>query len=174
MHILSKANTHRMVELWTEQHLAWRHVIWMGELNLERTHQRVKQSIKKSNGKEEQILAVNALRFNDWQGRLRSIVIEGVGGPRIHMREGLALLTGRGNSQLATAVIPEGIRTRIKKLLHNDGLAMGEIKLQGQLIYGKHSFLCGKGGRRLIQRCLKGAKLCAHKELEFEKNKKEL
>jgi len=172
--ILERPNTHRLVEYYMEQHLAWRHAMWTGELSLERTHQRVKQSLKKTNGQEEHILAVNASRFNDWQGRLRSVVIQRDDTHMIHMRESIGLLAGRGRSQLVDAQIPLPVRMKIGNMLHPEGLVMGEIRLQGQLVFGKHGFLCGKRESRVIRRCTKGAKICVHKVDVYETKREEL
>lgn len=72
MHILSVPNTHRLSELFVQLSYFWLHPVWIGEMNLERCHQRVKRLLKKSNNKDEHLFAMMGIRFSDWMTRLRS------------------------------------------------------------------------------------------------------
>ncbi len=68
--ILSKPNLHRLRELVQQLVWMWPHVSWCGEITLEKAHQGIKYSLKKSNNKDEHTFVMDSMRFSHWQHRL--------------------------------------------------------------------------------------------------------
>jgi len=166
---LDKPNTHRIREFAIEQSLFWDHPVWVGELSLERTHQRVKRALKQTNCKEEQILAMNGLRFNDWQARLCSVLQIDVQPVRVHYREAIALLYGRNSGVFDDQVAYANAQDRAWTVLDPSSIFMKELQLQGQSIYNKHGLMCVTSSTYF--RCLvDGPATTVHTKFDFKKD----
>jgi len=140
--ILDKPNLHRFLEHAIEQVLFYSHTCWMGELSLERTHQRLKAVMRKSNKKQEQLLMMNAARFNDWQGRLTCLYNYFGPTPNISYRESASLISGVREDGTPRAAYGPGSAAALNLLLHPAGVVAGELRLQEQRVFGNHGRYC--------------------------------
>jgi len=136
---LEKPNTHRLLEYVIEQSLGWAHPVWMGELSLERAHQKMKAALKKTNAKEEHIQVMNATRFNDWLGRITSVISHEGPSISIHIPECARLLNGRNTS--ATVNDPAFVN-KLTTFLTPTGLVYKTILRDGGSAFGKHGIFC--------------------------------
>jgi len=168
--MMGKPNTHRLLELFIEQFLFWNQAVWASELSLERTHQRVKAAIKKSNGKEEQVLAVNGLRFNDWQGRVGAIIKREGGAVLFHLREALRLSVGKSILQMRIGSITQEFKTKVRNLFNPEGVVMAELGIQGQSVFGKHSAKCCGVRTRTFEVAGGAAVISPHNRFDFAEN----
>jgi len=140
--ILDKPNLHRFLEHAIEQGLFYSHACWTGELSLERTHQRLKAVMRKTNKKQEQVLMMNAARFNDWQGRL-TCLYSYTGPPQnIAFGECASLISGVGADGAPAAIENPASIATLLHLLHPNGVVAGELRLQDQRVYGNHGTYC--------------------------------
>jgi len=127
----------------------------------------VKKTIKKSHGKEEQVLAVNGLRFNDWQGRVGAVVKREGANLLFHLREALRLSVGRSIHQVATNNISAEMKASARALFNPHGVVMAEMRMQGQTIMGKHGIQCCPGRDRSFHKVVKRGKISPHCEFDF-------
>lgn len=137
--ILSKPNTHRMRELYIQLLIMWPHALWLGELSLEKVHQRIIRTLTHSNRHDEHILAMKNARFSDWQGRLHSCILyqdEEV------FIDGLLAARLLGGPKVANRVhrsLPSSLSAKIHHLLSTKGPVAKELLLQAQFIFNIHS-----------------------------------
>jgi len=152
---LDKPNLHRFFEYIIEQIHFWSHPFWLGELTLERTHQRLKTVIRKSNKKQEHLLMMNAMRFNDWQGRLTSLF--NIGAPNqqlpfnIPFNECASLISGVRNNGLPVAIPNAASIATLAQLLHPGGVVARELRMQQQFVYGFHGVYCNDANADTFQ-----------------------
>ena len=67
---LDKPNVHRLLELYVHTIPAFGHVRHVQELIFESAHQPLKQGLRRSNHRDEQVFAVGAYLASDWESRL--------------------------------------------------------------------------------------------------------
>jgi len=93
---LDKPNTHRLVEYMAQHQEMWQSMVPVTELSLEKCHQRAKQALRRTNGKEEHFFVMRNIRFNDWQGRLFGCLVRNEAGViAVNLRSAVATLGGR-------------------------------------------------------------------------------
>jgi len=136
---LEKPNTHRLHEYVIEQILDWSHPIWMGELSLERAHQKMKTALQKTNGKEEHLQVMNAVRFNDWLGRLTSVIHSNGGSVSLHVAECSRLLHG---PKIASGPEDHALMGKLSTFFDPGGLIYKTILLDKATVFGKHGTFC--------------------------------
>jgi len=159
---LDKANLHRFFEYAIEQIHFWSHPCWLGELTLERAHQRLKTVLRKSNKKQEHILMMNAMRFNDWQGRLTGLYNIGAPTLQLPFRECASLLSGVRDNGSPAAIEDAASIASIAQLLHPAGVVAKELRLQEQHVYGYHGIYCNDADAYTFQLSPKRTALPSH------------
>jgi len=85
---------------------------------------------------------MNALRFNDWQGRLTSLYNSAGDATDVPFHEAACLLTGVRDDGYPAVPPSAHNQARILLLLDPNGVVAKELYLQGQRIYGNHGTYC--------------------------------
>jgi len=148
---VDKPNLHRFFEYTIEQIHFWSHPCWLGELTLERTHQRLKTVMRKSNKKQEHLLMMNAMRFNDWQGRLTGLYNVNAPNQNLPFNECASLISGVRNNGLPVSVPDPATIASLTQLLHPGGVVARELRMQKQFIYGYHGIHCNDANADTFQ-----------------------
>lgn len=134
-------NTHRLRELYVQHMLMWSHASWLSELSLKCAHQRVKRIQKHSNNHGEQHLAMRAIRFNDWQGRILSCVRQSEGSePIADVDYGVRVLGGkRALREHLAGTLGDAHATDVRRLLDVNGAVVHELCEQGHEVVNMHN-----------------------------------
>jgi len=111
----------------------------MGELSLERAHQKMKTALMKTNGKEEHIQVMNAVRFNDWLGRLTSVLKPNGNAISLHVAECGRLLHGRN---VLAQPGDQPFMQKLSTFFDPVGLIYQTILHDKATVFGKHGTFC--------------------------------
>lgn len=118
------------------------HPVWVGELSMEKVHQRVKRALKYMNFHSEHILAVNAIRFQDWQGRLHSCMHISSSSHPYHLRESIRLLAGHAYTPLRNACISQTWQHHVHQIMNDSSPFIREPEVQGHTALSMHRPHC--------------------------------
>jgi len=171
--LMEKPNTHRLQEYFVEQKYCWNHGVWMGELSLERVHQKLKAALKRSNKKEEQLLAMNSIRFWDWQGRLTALL----NSEEIHLRESFALLIGRNfldGPVHPTVPVIQAITRNCKMTIPEEETRRRTYNSSRDDVYSVHTITSNSIFHTAVHDCIKmGCELIGNGEIAHNNNEEE-